>query len=167
MPRKQAYLKELDIRFKESEYKNILREQIREPNQVYKAVKSLEDATQEKVLGIFVSDDLDEPVFQHIAVGSTDHAFVDLKYLMRQALLTLSNGFILVHNHPKGDPYPSEADREVIQQLRQLAKFHDIQFIDFMVIGKDSYWSLYEEEGQIYQLQSMSDQKHPPRVNDL
>ncbi len=162
-----GYLKELDIRFKESEYKNLLREQIREPRQVYEAVKSLEDATQEKVLGIFVSDQLDEPVFQHLALGAADSAIVDLKYLMRQALLTLASGFVLVHNHPSGEAFPSDADRSVIDKVRVLAQFHDIQMIDFMVVGQNCYWSLFEEEGKLYQLGRLSRRETPPTVDDL
>lgn len=153
--------------FKKGEYKNILREQIRNPNQVYKALKKLEDATQEKLVAIFVRGELDDPVYQHIAVGSGDFVCVDFKYLMRQALLILSSGFILAHNHPSGEAYPSKEDRDVIHKLKTIAEFHDITFIDFMIIGSHGYWSLMEEEGQWFQLQKMAKRLKPPTLDDL
>ncbi len=167
MPSKHHYLRELEVRFKKGEYKNILREQVRSPRQVYEALKKLEDAAQEKLVAIFVRGDLDDPVYQHIAVGSGDNVCIDFKYLMRQALLTLSSGFILVHNHPSGDPFPSKADRQTIDHLRTIAEFHDMTFIDFMVIGSEDYWSFLEEEGQYQQLYRLAKRRKSPTLDDL
>lgn len=167
MSEEHGYLRELDVRFKKSEYKNILKEQIRNPKQVYEAVKSLEDVTQEKVLAIFVSDDLDEPVFQHVAVGGVDAAFLNPIYLMRQAYLTLASGFILVHNHPSGNPTPSQADRDLIEYLDVLSRLHRMQFIDFMIVGRNDFWSRYEEKGIIYQIEGDSKMGHPPDAEEM
>ncbi|MBR0085787.1 MAG: DNA repair protein RadC [Lachnospiraceae bacterium] len=49
--------------------------------------------------------------------------------------------FILIHNHPSGDPNPSEADIEITQRIKQCADLIGIPLIDHLIIGNSSFVS--------------------------
>ena len=57
---------------------------------------------------------------------------------------------ILVHNHPSGDPTPSEADWELTMNVRSLGEQMDILLLDHIVIGDQNYFSFREAEWQFY-----------------
>jgi DNA repair protein RadC len=59
--------------------------------------------------------------------------------------------FILVHNHPSGDPTPSEADRRLTQRLRGAAELMNLRFIDHVIVGNQeggrNPWYSFREGG--------------------
>lgn len=68
--------------------------------------------------------------------------------IMKTALLTNANGIILAHNHPSGDPTPSDDDIKTTERLKKAGKTVEIEVVDSMVIGKGKYYSL-KQEGQM------------------
>lgn len=73
----------------------------------------------------------DEQVFQ----GSLNEAQAHPREIMRVALVHRAYAFILAHNHPSGDPTPSESDRRFTMRMRQCAETMQIQFADHIIIG--------------------------------
>ncbi|MFZ4763346.1 MAG: RadC family protein [Roseimicrobium sp.] len=73
----------------------------------------------------------EERVFQ----GSLNEAQAHPREIMRLALVHRAHAFILVHNHPSGDPAPSEPDRSFTRRMRELAGQMMIQFADHLIIG--------------------------------
>ena len=73
----------------------------------------------------------DEQVFQ----GSLNEATAHPREIMRVALVHRAYAFILAHNHPSGDPTPSEADRRFTMRMKQCAELMQIQFCDHIIIG--------------------------------
>ena len=53
--------------------------------------------------------------------------------------------FVLVHNHPSGDPTPSRDDVKVTEQIRCAGELLGIQLLDHVIIGDHSYISLREK----------------------
>jgi DNA repair protein RadC len=47
-------------------------------------------------------------------------------------------GFVLVHNHPSGDPSPSRADEEATNRIIEASKLMQVRFLDHVIIGKPS-----------------------------
>jgi DNA repair protein RadC len=47
-------------------------------------------------------------------------------------------GFVLIHNHPSGDPSPSKADELITRRLLEAANFMQVCFFDHVIIGKPS-----------------------------
>ena len=142
----QKYLRELQVSFVESEYKNILREQVRDPQQLYEVFKKLEDETREKAIAVYVSQQLTDPFYRVLSVGSDREATFDIRYLFQMAYLTQSHAFAVVHNHPKGDPTPSDADHKIMRDVSDNAERLGFGLLDFVIIGKDGYWSWFETE---------------------
>lgn len=72
-----------------------------------------------------------------VADGSVDHAPVYPREVIRRALELSASSLILVHNHPSGDPTPSQADITMTRQIIDAAKLFGIQVHDHIVVGRD------------------------------
>lgn len=74
--------------------------------------------------------------------GTVDSANIFPRDIMERALALKAKGFIIVHNHPGGDPTPSGADVELTRRLIQAAEPLRIRFVDHVVVTEDSHYSL-------------------------
>jgi len=68
--------------------------------------------------------------------GTVDHVPVYPREVVKRALELNACAMILVHNHPSGDPTPSESDIQMTNQIRDAAEALDIQLHDHLIIGK-------------------------------
>ena len=71
------------------------------------------------------------------ARGTVDHAPVYPREIVKRALALDASALILVHNHPSGDPTPSQADIEMTRRIIDAAKPFDILLHDHLVVGRD------------------------------
>lgn len=74
---------------------------------------------------------------EHQAQGTVDHAPVYPREVVKRALALDSSALILVHNHPSGDPTPSNADIEMTKLIVQAAKPFNIIVHDHLVVGRE------------------------------
>lgn len=77
--------------------------------------------------------------------GTVNASLLSAHEIMKTALLTNATGIILAHNHPSGDPTPSEADKTITMKLKKAGKTVDVDVVDSMVIGKGKYYSMRQE----------------------
>jgi DNA repair protein RadC len=70
------------------------------------------------------------------ARGTVDHVPVYPREVVRRALELNASALILVHNHPSGDPTPSEADIAVTRQVQAACEVLGITLHDHLIIGK-------------------------------
>nr|WP_255618394.1 DNA repair protein RadC [Roseibaca sp. Y0-43] len=70
--------------------------------------------------------------------GTVDHVPVYPREIMRRALELNASALILVHNHPSGDPTPSQADIAMTEQVQRAGESLSITLHDHLVIGKSS-----------------------------
>lgn len=71
------------------------------------------------------------------ARGTVDHVPVYPREVVKRALELNASALILVHNHPSGDPTPSDADVAMTMQIRDAAEALGITLHDHLVIGKE------------------------------
>jgi DNA repair protein RadC len=64
--------------------------------------------------------------------------------LLRLALHLGAAAFVLVHNHPSGDPSPSYEDAQMTVSLARAASLIELPLLDHVIVGNQSYSSLYE-----------------------
>jgi len=79
------------------------------------------------------------------ATGTVDHAPVYVREVLRRALEVSASAMILVHNHPSGDPTPSQADIAMTRQIVEAAQVFGIQVHDHLIVvrnGTTSFRSL-------------------------
>ncbi len=81
-----------------------------------------------------------------ISIGSTSYAYVSPKDVFRKALERNATFFVLLHNHPSGDPAPSADDIRITKRLRDGAKLLDLSVGDHIIIGDNRYFSFLEHD---------------------
>jgi DNA repair protein RadC len=73
--------------------------------------------------------------------GTVDHVPVYPREIMRMALDVNASALILVHNHPSGDPAPSEADLVMTERLRLAAEALGLVLHDHLIVGRSQEFS--------------------------
>jgi DNA repair protein RadC len=74
--------------------------------------------------------------------GTVDHIPLYPREILRRALELAASALILVHNHPSGDPTPSQADIDMTRQLIRALDAVDITLHDHVIVGRRDYLSL-------------------------
>ncbi|NVK34034.1 MAG: DNA repair protein RadC [Rhodobacteraceae bacterium] len=69
--------------------------------------------------------------------GTVDHTPVYPREVIRRALELSATAIILVHNHPSGDPTPSQADIRMTRQIIDIAKPLGVEVHDHIIVGRD------------------------------
>lgn len=77
-----------------------------------------------------------------ITVGSLTASIIHPREVFKAAIQVSAAAMILVHNHPSGDPAPSQDDLKITAQLVDAAKIMDIRILDHIIIGADKFVSL-------------------------
>jgi len=73
---------------------------------------------------------------QEISHGLLDTILVHPREVFRAAIMANAAGIVLVHNHPSGDPAPSEADIKVTRDLIRAGQLLKIEVVDHVIIGR-------------------------------
>lgn len=140
------YLKKLKVEFVKGEFKNPIKGQVREPAQIFSVFKDIKDWTKETLIGVYLNDNLEMNSYAVLSVGGESFTLVLPDEIFRNAILTNSRYFILIHNHPSGRAVPSEEDRQTMQLLADQCRVMNRYMLDFIIVGDNKYWSMFEEE---------------------
>ena len=76
-----------------------------------------------------------------------DTILVHPREVFRAAIVAAASAVLLMHNHPSGDPKPSEADRRLTNRIIEASKHVTIQLLDHVIFGSNSpegYFSFRE-----------------------
>lgn len=77
-----------------------------------------------------------------VALGNLDTCAFSPREIFRPVIVAAGSSCILVHNHPSGDPSPSEADIKVTRDLIRAGQLLKIELVDHVIIGQNQYHSL-------------------------
>ncbi|MCB0704126.1 MAG: DNA repair protein RadC [Saprospiraceae bacterium] len=80
-----------------------------------------------------------------ISKGGVAGTVVDAKLVFRSALLATASSLILVHNHPSGNPRPSQADIDLTRKLKKAAEHLDLVVLDHLIIAGLKFTSLADD----------------------
>jgi DNA repair protein RadC len=73
---------------------------------------------------------------EQISVGILNEALAHPREILKPAIAHSAYAFTLVHNHPSGDPNPSDADFRLTRQINEAARVLHISFLDHVIIGQ-------------------------------
>lgn len=79
-----------------------------------------------------------------ITVGILNSSLVHPREVFHGAIKHLAHSIIVLHNHPSGDPEPSQEDLNITKVLEKTGKLMGITLLDHVILGKDSWWSWAE-----------------------
>ncbi len=77
-----------------------------------------------------------------LSIGGTNYAVLEPKIVLAEPIKMQAPKIILVHNHPSGDPTPSEQDFQATDRIFEAANIMGIDLIDHVIIGKNRYESI-------------------------
>jgi len=86
-----------------------------------------------------------------VALGTLDQVVVHSREVFRAAIINAAHSLVVVHNHPSGDPTPSEADIRISRELQKGGQILRINVNDSVIIGAEKHVSL-RELGYLYNL---------------
>ena len=81
---------------------------------------------------------------EKISTGTVDFAVISVRDLFLAAMRHRAVQIILVHNHPSGDPQPSEADINITRRVREAGEMMGVRLLDHIIIGDRCYVSFRE-----------------------
>lgn len=79
-------------------------------------------------------------------IGSINFSIAHPREIFKEAYLLSASYIICIHNHPSGDVKPSRADDELTNKIKEIGLLHSIPLVDHLIIGKDKYYSYYENK---------------------
>lgn len=83
--------------------------------------------------------------YQMISTGSLTSAVVHPREVYKVAIQKAAHSIVVLHNHPSGDPAPSQEDLQITERLKKVGEVIGIRLLDHIIIGDGVYKSLKEE----------------------
>jgi len=107
-------------------------------------VPILRDELKEKFLVVCLNSANKVTKFEAISVGSLNSSVVHPREIFKFAIENSSASIILIHNHPSGNLEPSSEDIAITKKLVEAGKILNIEVLDHIIIGGNSFTSLVE-----------------------
>ncbi len=79
-----------------------------------------------------------------ISIGSLNESLCHPREVLRPAVIAGAYAILLMHNHPSGDPSPSEADHRMTRRVQEACKLLQITLLDHVIVAADKRFSLRE-----------------------
>lgn len=122
---------------------------IKDPQSIVKAIRAgIKDKAKEHFKLILLNTRNKIIGISTVSVGSLNASIVHPREVFKDAIIHNAYSVILVHNHPSGDPEPSEDDLTITKRLTEAGKILGIEVIDHIIIAKNGFFS-FKEKGLI------------------
>ena len=108
---------------------------------VARAIYAGLDADKEHFLLLVINNKNRINGFKVISTGSLTASLVHPREVWRAALHLCAAAVIFVHNHPSGDPAPSQEDTEITRRLKETGDMLGIRELDHVVLGQERFFS--------------------------
>jgi DNA repair protein RadC len=106
----------------------------------------LKDELKEKFILICLNSANKIIKFETISIGSLNSSVVHPREIFKAAIENSSASIILLHNHPSGNPEPSNEDIAITRKLVEAGKIVDIPVFDHIIIAGGTYTSFVEKK---------------------
>jgi DNA repair protein RadC len=119
--------------------------ELTDPEKVYRLIKSkLKDYHKEHFYIIALNSR--NYSIAEVSVGSLNASIVHPREVFAEVIKNKAASVIFIHNHPSGDPEPSEDDLLLTKRLVESGKILGIEVIDHIIVAKDSFFSFKNKE---------------------
>jgi len=120
---------------------------IKDASDVLNLVKEeVKNESQEHFLVLFLNIKLKLIKKEILFKGGEVSSIVDVNLLFKKAIMCGARKIICVHNHPSGDPYPSNDDIGLTNKIRKIAQITNIELLDHIIIAENDYFSFKQME---------------------
>lgn len=80
-----------------------------------------------------------------LSTGTVNASLISTREIFIEVLKAEAVGIVLLHNHPSGNPAPSNKDEEVTLMIKKCAELLDVTLVDHIIIGDNRYYSFMEK----------------------
>jgi len=109
--------------------------------------KFLEDSDREQVI-VCCLDTKNHPVSLNVvSIGCLNSSLIHPREIFKTAILSNAAGIILFHNHPSGDPEPSQEDINITTRIKEAGKIMGIELLDHIIIGSEGAFCSLKGKG--------------------
>lgn len=88
--------------------------------------------------------------FNVVSIGCDNKSAFKMGDVFKSSILSSTSCIMLFHNHPSGNPNPSEDDIDVTKRMMNAGNMLDIKLIDHIIIGGDTYYSFRESMNYLF-----------------
>lgn len=110
------------------------------PEQIYEMFRDLRLEAKEHFITLHMDGKNRIVCFDRVSVGSLNQSIVHPREVFKTACLSSAAAIVLLHNHPTGDPAPSQEDIAITRRLKEAGELLGIKVLDHIIIG-DSFLS--------------------------
>jgi DNA repair protein RadC len=114
------------------------------PEKIVSRFSYLKNSKQEKVILVFLNQNMQVISQKTLFRGTIDFAVVNIREIFIQACQYKARYILLIHNHPSGSAEPSEKDILETKRIREASLMMDIPLIDHIIIARWGYVSFRE-----------------------
>ena len=101
---------------------------------------------KEKILLLLLDNRLQLIEEYMISLGTVNASLLSTRDVFVKALTCRASSFMLLHNHPSGDPAPSRNDIQITQKMKEAGELMDMPLIDHIILGNGTFISLKKED---------------------
>jgi len=117
----------------------IHRKPLDSPERIYEYfAPQLGHLPQEQVMVAVLNSRLQHIGTNTISMGTVNESPAHPREILRPVITRGAHAFVLVHNHPSGDPSPSRSDEQITRRLIEAASLMQVHFMDHVIIGRPS-----------------------------
>ena len=117
---------------------------VRGPESVYELCRDIRAANREHFVGFYLNSRNQVLRREIISIGSLNASIVHPREVFAPAIAVSAASLVLAHNHPSGDPTPSEEDLAITRRLLEAGRIIGIDVLDHVVVARESYASFKE-----------------------
>lgn len=114
------------------------------PHEVWNELRDIKNCKKEYFVVFYLDTRNQEIKREIISIGSLNASLIHPREVFEPAVKNLAAQIIVAHNHPSGDPEPSQDDAEVTDRLVEAGRILGIEVIDHVIITRDGFLSFRE-----------------------
>jgi DNA repair protein RadC len=117
---------------------------VRGPENIFELTRDIRASRREHFVGFYLNSRNQVIRREIISIGSLNASIVHPREVFVPAIAVSAASLILAHNHPSGDPTPSEEDLAITRRIQESGRILGIDLLDHVVVAQDSYASFKE-----------------------
>ncbi|MFZ2632715.1 MAG: DNA repair protein RadC [Desulfosalsimonadaceae bacterium] len=118
------------------------------PKDVFEYIKPLQEKDREYFVAIFLNTKNVPLGVNLVSIGDLTRSIVSPRESFKAAILASASSLVFAHNHPSGNPTPSDCDIQITKRLKDAGELLGIPVHDHIIVGNDCYYS-FKESGHI------------------
>lgn len=120
-------------------------ELILSPEDVWEQLKDIRDNKKEHFVIFYLDTRNQEICREIISIGTLNESLVHPREVFEPAIRNSAAQIIVAHNHPSGNPEPSEEDIQITMKLVEAGKLLGIELFDHIIVTKENFFSMNKE----------------------